>query len=119
MALPENVPSQLISLDRPRRIALTLGAIRRLQEQTGRPITELSKLLEEGRLDHLHRLIWSCLVNGDREGVTPEDMEEMLHPGNLQDAIEAFASLMEASTPKGAEGNVPTPAKKATGKRSR
>ena len=119
MALPENAHTVTVPLDRPRRLALTLGAMRRIQQLTGLTVSTLADLSEADRTEHFHRLIWSLLVNEDREGLTPEDLEELIHAGNLQAIAEGFAAVLFEPLPtKGAEGNavVVPPAPKA-GKR--
>lgn len=123
--LPENVPVVEIVLDRPRKMALTLGAMRRIQEQTGQPVTELGELLKNNPLEHLGGLIWAALVNEDREGLKSEDIEEMLHLGNLEPAIAAYHDLLASLLPqKGAEGKglavvAPAPRKSAASSTSR
>jgi hypothetical protein len=107
MALPENAHTVTVPLDRPRRLALTLGAMRRIQQLTGQTVSTLADLSEADRTEHFHRLIWSLLVNEDREGLTPEDLEELIHAGNLQAIAEGFAAVLFEPLPtKGAEGNV-------------
>lgn len=118
MALPENVPVVTIALDRPRRMALTFGAMRRIKEQTGLSITALHEMPEDERMDHFHQFIWALLVNEDREGLTPDDLEEMLHPGNMGTVADGFLEVLYGPATKGAEGNgVPAPPRVKAGKK--
>lgn len=120
MPLPENVPTVLVTLDRPRRMALTLGAMRRVKEQTGLSVTDLDTMPEDERLARFHEFVWALLVNEDREGLTPADLEEMIHAGNLEHVAEAFVAVLYSSAPKGAEGNaVPAPPSVRAGKKAR
>lgn len=79
MSLPENVPTRTITLDRPRRIALTLGATRRMKE-TG--VNTNMLFSQDGKddtlLDHLSTLLWCMLVEDDRGDVTPGDLDELI-----------------------------------------
>lgn len=111
MALPENVPVVTVDLDQPRRMALTLGAMRRLKEQTGLAIMDLGEFPADKLMESLGKLIWSCLINEDRVGLTVDDVEELIHPGNLGAAAEALGHLMASLNQKGAEGNAPAAAK--------
>jgi len=76
----ENVSTRTINLDRPRRIALTLGALRRMREQD----VSLEQVLQAGPdassdpFESLGIIVWCALVNGDREDLDPTQMEEMI-----------------------------------------
>jgi hypothetical protein len=87
-SLPENVPTATILLDRPRTIAFTLSAMRRIRE-SGRTIGD-ETIDEAAMVDHIGAYVWAMLVNEDREGLTIEDVEDMLHPGNLPAVTAAF-----------------------------
>ena len=114
MPLPPNVPTRTIDLDRPRTIALTLGALRRIKEATGSLDIELT---DEAIFDRAPALVWAALVDEDRD-VAPEQIADMLHAGNLAQVVEALGALAEASQPKGAEGNaVPAPRKVKSGRK--
>lgn len=113
--LPPNVPVRVVDLDRPRTLALTLAALKRIKDATGSLDMDLT---EDAIFDRAPALVWSALVDEDREGVTPGDVANMLHAGNLSEVIEALGSLADASQPKGAEGNaVPAPQKVKAGKK--
>lgn len=124
MSLPEAVPTVEIVLDKPRRMALTLGALRRIQEQTGRAVDTLNEVLQNDPLTHIGGLIWASLVNEDRAGITRDDVEEMLHMGNLEAAVASFHELLAAMA-EGVEGKarpgtpaMPKLSKSSTSKRS-
>lgn len=97
MALPENVPTVSLELDRTRRLAFTLGAMRRIKEATGRSITVIQSAGEEEMLEHIGACVWAMLVNEDRADVEVADVEEMIHPGNLNAVIEAFSDLVSGA----------------------
>lgn len=96
MSLPVNVPVAEIMLGgSPRKIAFTLGAMRRIKEVTGHGIDEET---DQRTVDVLGAYIWAMLVKEDRKGLTVEDVEDMLHPGNLESITEVFNKLVTAST---------------------
>lgn len=104
MSLPENVPTATVVLDKPRKIAFTLGAIRRLKEKTGKSIDEA--LDDQNLLESTGPCVWALLVGEDRQGLTVEDVEDMISPGMLGSIIEAIGSLAGASV-ESAEGKAP------------
>lgn len=113
--LPPNVPTRVVELDRPRTLALTLSALKRIRDITGSLNMELD---EEAIFERAPSLVWASLVDEDREGVTPEDVGLMLHAGNLSDVVDAIGHLANTSA-KGAAGNsAPAPAKVKAGKRT-
>lgn len=114
MSLPPNVPTCTVDLDRPRTLALTLGAMRRIKEQTGTLDLDLT---EDAMFDRLPAIVWAALVEDDRD-ISPEQVADTLHAGNLASVVEALGSLAEASQPKGAEGNgSPAPRKVKAGRK--
>lgn len=113
--LPINVPRAVVDLDRPRTIALTLAALKRIKDATG---TLDMDLTEDAIFDRAPSIVWASLIDGDREDLTPEAVADLLHAGNLAQVVEALGSLAEASAPKGAEGNaVPAPRKMKAGRK--
>ncbi|HEX6924354.1 MAG TPA: hypothetical protein VF167_02940 [Longimicrobiaceae bacterium] len=97
MALAANVPTAQVELDRNRTIAFTIGAMRRVKELTGRSITAG---IEE---EDVGRVVWAMLTEEDRADLTPEQVEDMIHPGNLGAVTAAIARL--SGDAEGAEGN--------------
>ena len=115
MSLPPNIPTRTVELDRPRTIALTLAALKRIRDVTGS--LDMS-LTEEAIFDRAPSLVWAALVDGDREDLTPDDVANMLHAGNLAQVVEALGGLATESHPKGSEGKaVPAPKKVKAGKK--
>lgn len=94
MSLPEHVPTAVVNLDKPRRVAFTLGAMRRIKEATGFAIDDEAP---RRTTDVLGAYIWAMLVKEDREGLTVEDVEDMLHPGNLEEITNVFHKLVGLS----------------------
>lgn len=105
--LPENVQTVTITLDRPRTLAFTLGAMRRMKEAVGVDLNHMTDLAIS--VEDAGGFVWAMLINADREGVTRDDVDEMIHMGNLQEVTAALTSLIGET--KGAEGNAPKPAK--------
>lgn len=101
--LPENVPTVVINLDRPRRIAFTLGAMRRVKQMTGHAVTDQQSELT----DVIGTYIWAMLIEEDRKDVTVEQIEDMIYPGNLDAVTAAFNEVVAASTPEGKAQAVP------------
>lgn len=107
--VPINVPRAVITLDRPRTITLQIKALQRLKDATGSFDMQLT---EDALFERAPTLIWCTLVDGDREDLTPADVEAMLHAGNINEVVEALGQLTTPSFPKGAEGNaLPVPVK--------
>lgn len=108
--LAPNVPTRVVGLDRPRTMALTLAALRRIKEATGSFDMELS---EDAVFERAPALVWASLIDEDREDVSPQDVEGMLHAGNLGEVVSALEHLARTSM-RGAEGNeLPAPKKGA------
>lgn len=123
MTLAANVPRTTVELDRPRTVAFTLGAMRRFKEVAGQSVQQLFQRMEESNdpevlLEELHNLLWSMFIDADREGLTPEQVEEMIHIGIVPEISDAITRLVQPSMPepKGAAGNSPKPAKKRPAK---
>lgn len=103
MQLPTNVPSVVVNLDRPRRIAFTLGAMRRIKQATGKSVTDEGSELT----DVMGAFIWAMLIEEDRKDVTVEQVEDMIWPGNLDEVTAAFNQVVGQSTPEGKVEAVP------------
>lgn len=108
--IPVNVPRAVITLDRPRTMTMQLDALLRIQKETGslETIDDATKIVENAPT-----IIWCCLVDGDREDITREEIGAMIHAGNLAEVVGALSYLVNGSNPtaKGAEGNaLPVPA---------
>lgn len=93
--LPENVPTATVKLDKERRIAFTLGAMRRIKEATNK---DLETALDETTLfETLGPIIWALLVKEDREGLTAADVEDMIAPSMIGTLVEAVGKLATGS----------------------
>lgn len=121
MPILEATPRFSLELDKPRTHALTLRACRLIEESTGHSITDVVGLLESAPLTYLGRVLWATLLESDREGLTVEEVEEMIHPGNLLAAIETMQQLLKTfEALGGAEGkaHAAAPAAVASGSRT-
>lgn len=106
MSFATGTPTVEIELDKPRRLAFTLGAMQRIQERLGK--TAFSPAADDA--DHLQSLpvyVWACLPAQDRKEIDVEEVADLLHPGNMAAVSEAIAGLFLSSTgaAEGAEGN--------------
>jgi hypothetical protein len=95
MSLPENVPVETLVLDKPRRLAFTLGALRRLRQHNG---YAYDAQVVETSIDRIPVYVWAMLIPEDRDNLTVEDIEDMLHYGNVGEAIAVVAKLANLST---------------------
>jgi hypothetical protein len=48
----------------------------------------------------LRALLWACLVQGDGEALTPEDIGQWLTPTNMAEVATALAGLRSGSVPE-------------------
>lgn len=94
--LSENVRTETVQLDQPRRMAFTLGAIRRLKQATGTDMDGLDDLLKDHNsiLEQLGGFVWALLVKEDRKGLTVEDVEDMITPAMIGDIMEAVGKVV-------------------------
>lgn len=112
MAFAEGVPTVTVTLDQPRELGFTLGAMRRIREKLGSLELDLSD--EQKQLQSIPTLVWACMDADARAVLSVEDVEEMIHPGNLGPISDAIHELLERSQPE-AGGN---PTKAAPKKRA-
>lgn len=108
MTLP-NVPTVTIELDKPRRLAMTLGAMLRIKQERVKRHKELSALTNgDGDADHsalmLGPQIWAMLVDEDRAELTIEQVEGAVHMQNMDAIISAIEEISGSSAAEGTEG---------------
>lgn len=94
----EGVPTVTVQLDKPRELAFTLGALRRAREKLGDFDLDVDKLES---LAALPALLWACLSAEGRKQITVEQIEDMIHPGNMDVISEAVRKLFRKSQPEG------------------
>lgn len=101
----EGMPTATITLDKPREIGFTLGALRRIKEKLGSVEFNPAD-------DDIERVvpvyIWCCLPASGRLELSPERIEDLIYPGNMQHVIAALTDLFVRSLPEVKEN--PTPA---------
>jgi hypothetical protein len=102
MKIPESVPQAEIMLDKPRTIAFTFGAMRRIKQHTGKALDDER---EQGVSDVLGTWIWAMLSEDDRKELSLENVWDCLHPGNVEEISAAFNALVggEPSSSNGDE----------------
>lgn len=93
-------------------LGFTLGAMRRVREQLGS--LELADS-PDAMLQALPAYIWACMDAEARATLSAEQVEELIHPGNMQHLSDQVGELFQASMPKGAEGKA-KPAKRRAAK---
>lgn len=110
MAFIEGIPTVVLQLDQPRTLGFTMGAMRRIKEELG----TLDLPMVDGRipLDRAIEImpvyIWACLDAKDRTEVSVEQLEDMMHPGNLPEITDAVTKLFKASSPEASTDAGPT-----------
>lgn len=93
----EGTPTVSVTLDKPRELAFTLGALRRVREKLGSLDIPTDDSPES--LAALPHIVWACLDASGRKEVTVEQIEDLIHPGNMAAVSEAITKLFRASTP--------------------
>lgn len=104
MKLPESIPTSVIELDRPRTLAFTLGAMRRIKQVSGKAFDDPDA--PRTVTDVIGFYIWAMLIEEDRTELTVENVWDLLHPGNIDAVTAAFTQLMNASNGN-TEGKAP------------
>jgi hypothetical protein len=99
MPFIEGVPTVTLKLDKPRTLAFTMGAMRRIQERLG--TLDITKDVAGGLLT-MPTYIWACMDADARKEITVEEVEDMIHPGNMGEIGAAIDALFGASNPEGA-----------------
>jgi hypothetical protein len=92
----EGMPTATVKLDKPREIGFTLGALRRVKEKLGRLDFDLAGA---GASMALPTYVWACLPASGRKELTIEQVEDLIHPGNMNEISDALGVLFKASTP--------------------
>jgi hypothetical protein len=111
MAFPRNVPTEVVNLDKPRTIALTLDALLRLEEATGQPLMGISMDASQ-IVKSLDAWIWAGLDDDDRAEISRDDVRQMIHIGNLTTLLGVVTQLITSSVPEKVEGKpIPAPPK--------
>lgn len=114
MPFIEGVPTVTLELDKARVLGFTAGSIRRLRERFGGLQPDLTG--PDGKIDAgkvlpvLPVYIWACLDAEGRAQLTPDQIEDMLHPNNLLAVAERVAELFTLSNPEASADAGPTEA---------
>ena len=100
MAFAEGVPTVEVQLDKPRSLGFTLGSMRRsMEERRKRNVPEDAPEALTLALD-----VWACLDGESRAEISIEQIEEMVHVGNIKAVSASFAELFRLSNPDGEAG---------------
>jgi hypothetical protein len=113
MPFLEGTPTAVLQLDKPRTLGFTMGAMRRIKDKVGSleiPVGADGKIPLDRALEIMPTWIWACLEAPDRAEISVEQLEDMLHPGNLPQLTEAIVSLFKASSPEASTEAGPTQA---------
>lgn len=102
---PEGTPTAVVSLGgKDRTLGFTIGAMRRIKEAGGKLQIDDG----EDSDDVIYAVplwVWACMDKEDREELSVEDVEDRMHPGNMEEISAAVTRLFLSSRPEGAEGN--------------
>jgi len=89
-------------LDRERKIELTLNAMSRFKELTGRNIMnsgDLRDLMSNLSSDDITALIWSCLDEDDEDRPTLAQIGKRITLDNLGEATKAISIMFTGESP--------------------
>lgn len=92
----EGIPTVMVKLDRERPLAFTLGALRRVREKLGNLDIDLDR---PESMVALPTYIWACLSAVGRKELSVEQVEDLIHPGNMGAISDALTKLFQASQP--------------------
>ena len=102
-----------VELDRPRRLKLSWGAMRRIKDQTGFDIRQPKEGAPWDTDTMLPVVLCEALRHEDPE-ITVEQVEDMIHIGNMAAVVAAFFACvgLDSGAPtapqqEGAEGEIP------------
>lgn len=107
MPFAEGVPTVVVQLDKPRTLGFTMGAMRRIKEKLG--TLELGELKGPEAVLKIAPCIWACMDAESRADLTPEQLEDVIHPGNVAAITDAILGLFERSNPEAAAGATADP----------
>lgn len=105
MPFIEGIPTVVLQLDKARTLGFTMGAMRRIKERLGTlelPMDEKGKIPLDRAIEIMPTYIWACMDTPDRAEISVEQLEDMMHPGNLQAITEAVTALFQRSNPEAA-----------------
>lgn len=114
-----HAPQATITLDKKRTLRFDMAAVEDFRGETGVDLAagvseEQAKELF-GNLSNMVTLIWACLLHED-ESLTRRQVARMLHPGAMEEMMEALERMMVEYYPDGEgqeENSSPGNAKRA------
>lgn len=92
-----------IALDKERSLKLTLNAMVKFEEATGKSLLKEADLSKMTASD-LRALLWSCLLHDDK-ALTLEQVGDMIDLSNLNYVAECLGKAWTAALPKGDSPN--------------
>ncbi|MBY6275377.1 hypothetical protein [Symbiobacterium thermophilum] len=93
-----------IELDKPRNLKFTLNSMVLFEKHTGKRFNQVENGLS---MEELRILLWACLIHEDPD-LTPEQVGDMIHAGNLERVAEALHTMMSELRAKGNKEGSPT-----------
>ena len=102
MPFAEGTPTASVTLDKPRELAFTIGAMRRAKE-----LGVLAVNVEDptALMLAMPEYVWACLSDKDRKELSVEAIAELISPHNIVGVTEAIGSLFKSSMPEDTSGN--------------
>jgi len=105
-------PEVTIELDKPRTLSMSLNAMVRFEQATGKNLLD-QKAMQSMTATDLRALLWACLKDEDTS-IKQDHVGGLIHPGNLEYVGDCVAQLWETSVPE-SEGNPTRPGQTPNG----
>lgn len=107
MAKSKMIPIVDVELDRPRKLKYDFKAMRLIEKETGKN-TLNSKIWQEMNATDLSIFLWAGLKHEDPD-LTVEQVEEILHPGNMAETIYKVGEAWGLSMPEAKDAGDQSP----------
>lgn len=106
MPFAEGTPTVEVTLDKARTLGFTMGAMRRIKARLGTlamPALEDGTINQDKAVEWIPVVVWACLDAEGRAQLTVEQVEDLIHPGNVKATSRAVVELFNASAPDAAQ----------------
>lgn len=92
-----------IKLDKQRKLKYTFNAFCELEDVLGRPLSEISEIMDGFKLKDLRAMLWAGLLHESPDLTLEEAGELMDKASSLEEVAEAVVKAMEKSVVKSRE----------------